>query len=385
MKKYTLSSLLFFLIACMTGCQNSSEFGDVVYLTGTLSQPVVRFTVDGPSSLGLTVTATDKVTTDQKASLKAAPELLTAYNEANGRSYEVPPADAYTLENGSVTIKSGDYISSQAKLSVDSEKLKKGIAYCLPVTISSSEGGFNVLESSRTAYIVLSQVITSKVANIQGMYYSVPSFKGSGAADVNALNQMTMECKIYVNAFQDGNPYISSVMGIEERFLFRFGDVSCDKDQLQLAGAAVGDNKKYPMTLDMHFATGRWYHLACVYNGKTVTMYVDGKVQSSVTTSGGKVDLSWDYMDGFHIGRSERGRYLNGWVSEARVWSIARTAAELEDGVCYVDPTTKGLVAYWNFDGTVQENGSIRDLTGHGHNAIPSSTPKWVENQKCPF
>ena len=70
-------------------------------------------------------------------------------------------------------------------------------------------------------------------------------------------------------------------------------------------------------------------------------------------------------MDGFHIGRSERGRYLNGWVSEARVWNVARTPAELEDCVCYVDPTTPGLVAYWSFDGTVQEDGSVQDLTGH--------------------
>lgn len=384
MKKYTLISLFSFLIICMAGCQKGPDFGDVIYLTGTMSQPIVRFTVDGPSSMGLTITATDKVKADQKAVIKAAPELMKAYNEANGRNYEVPPADAYSLQDGSVTIKSGDYISSQAKLTVNPDKMKKGVAYCLPVTIASSEGEFGVLQSSRTAYVVFNQVITSKVANIQGMYYSVPSFMGSGASSVNSMDQLTMECKVYVNAFQGSNPYISSVIGIEERFLLRFGDVSCDKDQLQLAAGTVG-GKKYPMTLEMHFATGRWYHLACVYDGKTITMYVDGKAQSSVTTSGGKVDLSWDYMDGFHIGRSERGRYLNGWVSEARVWNVARTPAELEDCVCYVDPTTPGLVAYWSFDGTVQEDGSVQDLTGHGHNAVPSSTPQWIENQKCPF
>ena len=139
------------------------------------------------------------------------------------------------------------------------------------------------------------------------------------------------------------------------------------------------------MTLDMHFATGKWYHLACVYDGKTIAMYVDGKKQSEVTTAGGIVDLSWNYMDGFHIGRSEKGRYLDGYISEARLWGKARSAAELQDGVCYVDPTTEGLIAYWRFNGESQEN-KVLDLTGHGHDAIANSGQiRWIDNQKCPF
>lgn len=383
MKKITILSI-FALLLCIAGCKQEGEFGDAIYMTGTLSHPVIRFAIDGQSTYALTVTATNKVSVEQQVTIKPSPELLEVYNASNNRNYVAPPTDSYSLDNGNLVIEKGKYVSSQAELSVYGEKLEKGKAYCLPITITSTKGEYGVLESSRTAYIVFNQIIISKVADINAMYYSVPTFMGEGADDVNAMNQMTMECKVYVNSFCNSSPYISSIIGIEERFLLRFGDVSCDKSQLQLAAGAVG-GKKYPMTLDQRFATGRWYHLAAVYDGKTIIIYVDGKAMSSVNTAGGQVDLSWDYMDGFHIGRSERGRYLDGWVSEARVWNIARTASELQDGVCYVDPISKGLVAYWNFDGTLQDDGSVRDLTGHGHNAIPSSTPKWIDNQKCPF
>ena len=387
MKKLSfITSLL--LTVVLISCQKTDEYEDVIYVTGTLTQPEIKFNIDGPSSIGMTVTATDKVEQDVNVKLQVRPELIDAYNKKNNRAYEVPPGDAYTMEGSDVTIRGGQYVSTQAKLSVtDPSKLKEGVVYCLPVYIESSDGEMGVLESSRTAYIVVNQIITTKVVDLAGNYYfSVPSFLAANAEtskDVSALNQLTMECKVFVNNFQYNSPFISSVMGIEERFLLRFGDVSCDKDQLQLASGTVG-NKRYPMTLDMHFAPGRWYHIAVVYDGMNITLYVDGKAQSSVTTSGGTIDLTWDYMDGFHIGRSERGRYLDGYVSEARVWNVARTSSQLEDGVCYVDPTSEGLVAYWRFNGDSQE-GKVPDLTGHGHDAIASGTISWVENQKCPF
>lgn len=39
---------------------------------------------------------------------------------------------------------------------------------------------------------------------------------------------------------------------------------------------------------------------------------------------------------------------MDGYVSEVRVWAVARSAADLKNNVCWVDPLTDGLVAYWN-------------------------------------
>ena len=110
----------------------------------------------------------------------------------------------------------------------------------------------------------------------------------------------------------------------------------------------------------------------------------------------GDISLVWSYDYGtsygdnngpFAIGYSAGGRYLNGRVSEFRVWNVARTPAQLLNNICYVDPHSEGLVAYWRFCGTdEQSDGSILDQTGNGYNAVPKSgKASWVPNHKCPY
>ncbi len=75
MKKYIL--YLFALAICITGCNNGDDFGDALYVTGTLTSSNLRLLVDGQSSMGgVTVTSTAKVDADVKITLKAAPEYL---------------------------------------------------------------------------------------------------------------------------------------------------------------------------------------------------------------------------------------------------------------------------------------------------------------------
>lgn len=365
------------------GCQKSAEFRDVILITGTETQPTTKFSIDGPSSMGITVTATDRVSQDTKITMQVQPDLLDAYNKANKRSYQLPPEGSYELKNGEVTIKAESYVSTQAELSITSiDNFKEGITYCIPVSIVQTNGAMKVLEESRTNFIVINQIITSKAVDLEGStYFTVPTFLKS--TDVAAFSALTMECKVFVNSFQTANPYISSVMGIEENFLLRFGDVSCDNNQLQLASGTVG-GKQYPMTTAAHFSTGQWYHIAVVYDGQTLTLYINGKKETYATTSGGIINFNDDYMDGFHIGFSERGRLLDGYISEARVWNKALTPSQLQEGVCYVNPTSDGLVAYWRFNGESQD-GKVLDLTGHGHDAVASGDINWIDGMKCPF
>ena len=69
---------------------------------------------------------------------------------------------------------------------------------------------------------------------------------------------------------------------------------------------------------------------------------------------------------GFYIGRIngfEWGeRPLNGYMSEVRVWSVARTENQLKQNMLGVDPTSEGLALYYKLDGTeIQEDGKIKD------------------------
>lgn len=377
-------------------CKESPDFGDAVYMTGTLTSSNVKFLVDGFSEMGLTVTSTARAENDVKIGIKAAPEKLQSFNNATGRNCQLPPEGSYELEGNEVVIQKGQNQSTQVKISADSEKLKEGVSYCLPVTITSVEGeDLNVLETSRTAYVMLTKVITIKAANLgKRGWFDIPGFKGENSP-VKALGQMTLEMKVYPVSFGG----ISSLCGCEENFLFRFGDAASIPDnKLQLAKGSIGtashpDKKDhYEFTVEKEFETGHWLHFAAVYDGQFLRIYLDGQqVHFVETKNGGTINLSMAYEghnwgDSFSIGRSVGNqRFFNGYISECRVWNVARTPAEIEDGVCYVDPTTPGLVAYWRFNGETQEDGTVLDMTGHGYNAQPGGQITYVDNQKCPF
>ena len=76
MKKYTLLSL-FALLLCVSGCKTEPDYSDAVYMTGTLTSSNVKFLVEGQSTLGLTVTSTDKMDTDVKVGVQGLLSCLS--------------------------------------------------------------------------------------------------------------------------------------------------------------------------------------------------------------------------------------------------------------------------------------------------------------------
>lgn len=368
----------------LAGCKKAAEYRDVVYFTGTEESPTARFTIEGPDQMGISVTASNKMEHDVVVGVAEKPDLLDAYNQKMGKQYSRLPADSYSLSANEVAIEAGSHVSNPINFQIKSiDNFDEGVTYCLPVSISTVGQGLEVLEASRTIYIVVSRTIITQAVDLAGNnYFSVPSFMGN--PDLAALPELTLECRVLVNRFQTANPFISSLIGIEERFLIRFGDVSIPNNYLQLAGGQVTGAGKYQLATREGYSTGVWYHVAAVYNGSTMALYVDGRQVAYTDAAKGTIDLSWDYMDGFHIGFSERGRLLNGYVSEARVWKKALNGNQLQENLCYVNPTTDGLVAYWRLNGA-DENGNVTDLTGNGHTAIAARPAiQWVDGVRCP-
>lgn len=260
------------------------------------------------------------------------------------------------------------------------EDFEDGALYCVPLKITSTSNGMGILGASQTQYVLINQIITTKCVNLeQSWYFSVPSMMGD--ASLSDMGVCTMECRVFMNSFYSAssNPGIASVIGVEENFLLRFGDISCDKNQLQYAGRGAS------VTSSTHFNTGQWYHIAVVDTGSELTLYINGEADQTLDSSTkSAINLAWDYMEGFHIGRSERGRYMNGCVSEARVWNRALTSVELKNNQCYVSPDSEGLVAYWRLDES-EDGSTVKDLTGHGYDAVSSKgSITWFENIKCP-
>ena len=63
------------------------------------------------------------------------------------------------------------------------------------------------------------------------------------------------------------------------------------------------------------------------------------------------------------------------------------SAADLKNNVCWVDPLTDGLVAYWRFNESTPDNNKvITDLTGNGYSATYAGrgTLNFVQGVRCP-
>ena len=393
--KKTIFALFLASAVAFTGCNNNDDVSDALFVTGTLVNNSIKFAVDGQSSIGITVSSTDKAQNDMKVKLVAAPEMLEQYNADNGTSYQVPPDDAYNLENPEVIIKRGTSQSTQAKLNADGDKFAEGVSYCLPVTIMESDNGMDAIAAARTVYVRFTKVIRIKAANLANRGgFDVMGFMkdANGNSPVKELGQMTLEMKVFPVSFGHGIPAnngnsISSLVGCEENFLFRFGDGAGQPvNKLQLSVGKIGKDT-YDSWVATPFETGHWIHFAAVYDGSVLRIFVDGELMHSVNTKGGNIDLSESYPNTcFAIGRSAgMARYFDGYVSECRVWNVARSVDELNAGICYVDPTSPGLIAYWRFNGEEQPDGSVLDETGHGYNATKFGTVSYVDNQKCPW
>ena len=378
--RYTLI-ILILLAGFFPGCRKSAEYHDVIYFTGTEQTPETRFTIDGPSGLGVSVSSSTKVDKDITVNIKASPDLLDAYNQLRATAYKPLPDGSYTLSAGSVVIKSGSNASESVNFSITSlSQFTEGTTYCMPITIVNADGDIPVLEASRTVYLIINRTIITQATVMSPNYFTVPGFLTASA--LSSTPKVTMECRVLFNSFQTANPYISSIIGIEENFLLRLGDVSIANNQLQLAGGLIA-GKSHPVTSKAFFSTGQWYHVAVVYDGSTISLYVNGVLDNYTDAGAGGVNLTDTYSGGFHIGFSAGGRLLNGYVSEARVWTTALTANQLANNLCYVDPTSKDLLAYWRFN-AVDASGNVADLTGHGYTAMAAKTVAWVPGVRCP-
>lgn len=380
MKINKFASLFLATAAFAAGaCQKSIEYRDVVYFTGTESSPITSMYVEGPTSLGLTVTTSNKLESEMTVGVEVDPAALDAFSASQGIEYKMLPEGSYKLDENAFTIEAGKNVSLPVQFEITSmDDFEDGALYCVPITLKETSNGMDVLKSSKTTYVVINQIITTQGPDFNQSYYiSFPTIINNSM--FSNMSACTMEIRVKMDKFYSAsaNPGIASVMGVEENFLLRFGDVSCDKNQLQYAGRGAS------ITSSSHFNTDTWYHIAVVDNGSTLTLYVNGNVEGTVDSSGkSAINLAWDYMDGFHIGRSERGRLMDGVVSEARVWNRALNVIELENNQCYVDPNSEGLIGYWRLNELV--DGKFKDLTGNGNDGEPSGNVAWYEGLKCP-
>ncbi len=101
-------------------------------------------------------------------------------------------------------------------------------------------------------------------------------------------------------------------------------------------------------------------HAAMVYNGTTLSFYLNGQLNGQVAMSGNMAQNNHQAVVG-NYGCCFGGEQFFGFIDEVRIWAVARTQAQIQSFMFtpLPTPTTQtGLLAYYSFNSTVNLQGN---------------------------
>lgn len=173
-------------------------------------------------------------------------------------------------------------------------------------------------------------------------------------------NSFTIEAWCLAKSFYPTKGSVNSVLrknvaAESENFFLRIRNT----DGQALIEFSLG-SKVWLLRAPAELRTNAWFHLAGTYDGRTVSLYLNGTRLASEPVSGSlKIDAS-DLIVGRGDPEFSYGEYFQGMLDEIRIWNVARSSAEIQATLLKVlTGKEKGLVAYWNFD-----EGTAKDLCG---------------------
>ena len=148
---------------------------------------------------------------------------------------------------------------------------------------------------------------------------------------------------------------------------FRLGEnLASEQNITFVLGNTDGGGTDYSVTAtDKRLEAFQWYHIACVWSGTTMTIYVNG-IASNDTGTFASANIRGN-SDELRFGMQEVDDvYFQGVIDEVRFWSTARAEADIRANMCKkLDGSETGLGGYWRFD----ENNSVvvGDWAGNGN------------------
>lgn len=192
------------------------------------------------------------------------------------------------------------------------------------------------------------------VADMRRSRCYFPFLKNGGA--LNSLKNGTMEALVNIQETRVSGS-LSTIMGVEGKFLLRLGDVNVPWNQIQLAmqGGNRTDTKLKLSELD------RWYHVAVTWDDTFAYFYIDGELlyRTGISNySGFNLGVAYggsesDYNRAFWIGYAYNAdRFFPGYMAEVRVWNRTLTKEEInaENHFYSVPVDSEGLVGYWKLN-----------------------------------
>ena len=169
---------------------------------------------------------------------------------------------------------------------------------------------------------------------------------------LNGYSEITVEAWVNPYSFNTQSPdnFISNVLGHDDAsVLMRIGDEDAsnmvDDNRAQFVVITQNGGVKCNSTTEMEVNT--WYHIAGTYDGSSVKIYVNGILEDSKALTGSVSTAMSEINIG---GQNSSSRFFEGKIDDARIWSIARTEAQLRQNI-YTEilGSESGLLANYKF------------------------------------
>lgn len=399
---------IFAATLALVGCsKQDGSFENKMFIKADSYRSEVRVATDeGVKTLkrNLSVAIAQPLENDIDVKVVKSPELLETYRKAwYEPTAELLPDENCNLEGLSTVLRGGDVASKDIELTFTGlDKLDYSKVYVLPVTILSD--GVAVLERAKTMYYVVKEAsLVNYVADLKSNR-SWPVWDNWDK--VKNLEAFTMEALINCHAFNNESK-ILTVMGVEDHFLVRIGDVTIPANQIQIACAYKdvegGSTLRADLTdPSLQLKVDRWYHLAVTFNKGYIQVYLDGRLRAekdltnigTVVRDGVQIPIEFkavdfsaphsDESDGkprcFWIGYSyDSKRCLDGMIAEARLWNKVLSAEEINAPnhfyKLYPSDINASLLAYWKFDDAAGK--AVKDYSIYGNNLSSDHDILW--------
>ena len=172
-------------------------------------------------------------------------------------------------------------------------------------------------------------------------------------ADISSAgsNKLTMECWVKFNSLTGQQNFLGMYQSLGTTSYCRaipYKNTSNYIDFYISNTSGVATNT----TTSFAVSAGTWYHMAFVYDNQKSYIYINGTLQASNTSASA---FTLDGADVLVVGTDRAGGNVginaDITIDELRIWTTARTGAEIQEYMDkFIPLTTSGLLSYYSFD-----------------------------------
>ena len=187
------------------------------------------------------------------------------------------------------------------------------------------------------------------------------------SATIANSDQISITGWVYPRNTNSGWPDFDGFFGFRNEFDADFYLLQLDNYKVE-GRLRISVNDYFTVVTDPNsISSETWYHLALVYDGTNLIVYINGTEAGSTGASG---QITNEFVP-LYVGRlvfQTTNFDLDGQADEVGLWSLALTSEQIQEYM-YADLTgEEGLVGYWNFN---EGSGDIaNDVSGNNNDGL---------------